>query len=238
MGYLEERCLLGAHGSLYNVPRRLFPSSSRRCHVAKLSSLELKLDFSLTGDRDVGKPKRPDSFLGDDLTSASAPPYYTNSFAETVYYSHQVPSLVDNAAYPLPPLTIPLLNGGPYLTARPLPAHLDVPWRQRESLARRAPGGTRGWVRKLAPPMAPREGQGQGEGWTSTLRVSMMGALHAITGVGAPQEEGDEGLTRAPSMQRERRGQGMGRQRQFAQEEGASRSSASTPYNGYLEPPW
>jgi hypothetical protein len=96
--------------------------------------------------------------------------------------------------------------------------------------------------------MEPCEGQGQGEGWTSTLRASVMGALHAVTGVGAPREEGDDGLTRAPSMQRERREEGMGWQRRFAREEGEweqgsgyalSRSSASAPYvpNGYLEPP-
>jgi hypothetical protein len=96
--------------------------------------------------------------------------------------------------------------------------------------------------------MEPGEGQGQGEGWTSTLRASVMGALHAVTGVGAPREEGDDGLTRAPSMQRERREEGMGWQRRFAREEGEweqgsgyalSRSSGSAPYvpNGYLESP-
>ncbi|KAJ7804133.1 hypothetical protein B0H14DRAFT_1625248 [Mycena olivaceomarginata] len=63
-------------------------------------------------------------------------------------------------------------------------------------------------------------GRDRARAGTSTLRVSVMGALHAVTGVGAPREEGDDGLTRAPSMQRERREEGMGWQRRYAREEG------------------
>ncbi|KAJ6554246.1 hypothetical protein B0H19DRAFT_1152961 [Mycena capillaripes] len=91
-------------------------------------------DFSLSGDRDVGEPKRSDSFVtaresyrpSFDATYPN-PFLDPNPFVETAYYSpHQVPPLADSSAYPLPPrppLTIPLPNG-PYPTVRPLPAHL------------------------------------------------------------------------------------------------------------------
>ncbi|KAJ7838872.1 hypothetical protein B0H14DRAFT_3869929 [Mycena olivaceomarginata] len=250
--------------------------------VAKPSSLDLESDFSLTGDRDVGEPKRSDSFLGDDLNERERTAVLQPTpFVETAYYSpHQVPSLVDSAAYPLPPharppLTSPLSNSGPYPTVRPLPAHLadrdphrltrmsgsasasarssrsgsvrshlpsastlcfangrrqgrlrrwgcaehaedgrndmaDVGggWRRaawptsneqgrcgrRESFARRAPGGTPGWVRMPAPPpMRPCEGQGQGEGWTIDAARERDGCAARRPGVGAPREEGDDG---------------------------------------------
>ncbi|KAJ7879159.1 hypothetical protein B0H13DRAFT_2278898 [Mycena leptocephala] len=102
---------------------------------------------------------------------------------------------------------------------------LDVPWR-RESFAVRG-GGTPGWAPLPTPD--ERHGhdeghpQGQVEGWTQTLRASVLGALHAVTGVmnpvaptGDEARDDDDGLTRAPSMARERREQGW---RRFAQQE-------------------
>ncbi|KAJ6540989.1 hypothetical protein DFH09DRAFT_1394899 [Mycena vulgaris] len=87
-------------------------------------------DFSLAGDRDVGEPKRSDSFVSRRASyPAPGGPFdggysqHPNPFAESAYYTpYQSPPLADSAAYPLPPA--PLSNNGPYPTSRPLPAHL------------------------------------------------------------------------------------------------------------------
>ena len=73
------------------------------------------------GDRDVGEPKRTESFLHTPISPvkqtiappdpfSDAPTYFTNPSLRS--------SLVDSAAYPLP------LRNGPYPTTRPLPSHL------------------------------------------------------------------------------------------------------------------
>ncbi|KAJ7224548.1 hypothetical protein GGX14DRAFT_694217 [Mycena pura] len=88
-------------------------------------------DLSLIGDRDVGEPKRTNSFV-DRLAPfpwESVPPYqHQDSYTESAYYTpHELPPLADSTAYPLPP-RVSLANaphtGGPYPTARPLPAYL------------------------------------------------------------------------------------------------------------------
>ncbi|KAJ6485321.1 hypothetical protein C8R47DRAFT_1072683 [Mycena vitilis] len=93
---------------------------------------------------------------------------------------------------------------------------LDVPWR-RESFAVRG-GGAPGWATLQETPHEHEE-QGQGEGWTQTLRASVLGAFQAFTAVAPVRDEareGDDGLTRAPSTARERREAGW---RRFADEE-------------------
>lgn len=278
-------------------------------------------DDSLAGDRDVGEPKRSDSFLGGSTTTPldAGYPQHPNPFAESAYYSpHEIAPLADSTAYPLPPIRS---QGGPYPTARPLPAHLadrdphrvsargspassrsgslrsqlhsatslgalcvangpssrastvlgmnapqlelshhealkslgtprerearprymslegrglDVPWR-RESFAVRG-GGTPGWARL---PAARDEEQGQAErgetqgqqveGWTQTIRASVLGAFQAVTGTAMPSAAPwpeDDGLTRAPSMARARRE--LGWRRFAAQEIDDNDSDAST----------
>ncbi|KAJ6462591.1 hypothetical protein C8R45DRAFT_1178333 [Mycena sanguinolenta] len=153
-------------------------------------------DLSLVGDRDVGEPKRSESFLGSGSTHTDSyqyqPPFDTtyqapmaNPFVETAYYSpHQVPPLVDSAAYPLPPprpaltTTIPgsMPSTGPYPTARPLPAHLADrdPHRithSRSPSARMSVGGGAG-------------GSGSGSGWrtaASSRRGSVRSQLPSAT---------------------------------------------------------
>ncbi|KAF8178521.1 hypothetical protein K438DRAFT_1264387 [Mycena galopus ATCC 62051] len=103
---------------------------------------------------------------------------------------------------------------------------LDVPWQRRESFAARVGGGgTQGW-RHLPPSdehVDEGQAEGQGEGWTQTLRTSVLGAFHAVTGGAAPTTaspstggDHDDGLTRAPTMGRTRRELGW---RRFAREE-------------------
>ncbi|KAJ7493685.1 hypothetical protein FB451DRAFT_1215128 [Mycena latifolia] len=89
---------------------------------------------------------------------------------------------------------------------------LDVPWR-RESFAARG-GGAPGWAQIPAAhdegqmrEQGGAQGQGQTEGWTQTIRASVLGAFHAVTGGAlspAPSEPEDDGLTRAPSMSQSR----------------------------------
>ncbi|KAJ7697004.1 hypothetical protein B0H17DRAFT_1130652 [Mycena rosella] len=93
---------------------------------------------------------------------------------------------------------------------------LAVPW-QRER--------TPGWA---ALPDAHDAGQGQGqgqqpEGWTQTLRASVLGAFAAVTGAPpAPpaRADSDDGLTRKPSMGRARREREAGWRRFAAADEG------------------
>ncbi|KAJ7620422.1 hypothetical protein FB45DRAFT_1094570 [Roridomyces roridus] len=121
--------------------------------------------YSLTGDRDVGEPKRSDSFIAAQHASTStthsqvAPsssihipmPYNNpfggprpqrasvdpahmysapalNPFADGACSWYSDGPLADSMAYPLPPARGARTNaggsGGPYPTARPLPAHL------------------------------------------------------------------------------------------------------------------
>ncbi|KAF7343949.1 hypothetical protein MVEN_01683700 [Mycena venus] len=157
-------------------------------------------DLSLTGDRDVGEPKRSASFISSSAsypqhqpppfafeTTYQPPPFdptyaHPNPFVETAYYSpHQVPPLVDSAAYPLPPapprppLTIPLSHdGGPYPTARPLPAYL----------ADRDPHRI---ARMLHPSASSTTISGSGSGWrtaASSRNGSVRSHLPSATSIG------------------------------------------------------
>ncbi|KAJ7653654.1 hypothetical protein DFH06DRAFT_1474787 [Mycena polygramma] len=107
---------------------------------------------------------------------------------------------------------------------------LEVPWR-RESFAVRG-GGAPGWATLQETPHEHEyegqgQGQGQGEGWTQTLRASVLGAFQAFTAAtpsrDEAREEGDDGLTRAPSTARERREAGW---RRFAEEERVQRGES------------
>ncbi|KAJ7730160.1 hypothetical protein B0H16DRAFT_222051 [Mycena metata] len=160
--------------------------------------------FSFTGDRDVGEPKRSDSVLSsrasyphpfDTSYHQHQPPFEPyqqrpNPFADTTYYSpHHLPPLADSAAYPLPP--IPLSNGGPYPTARPLPAHLADRDPHRVSLstsssarrsARSAASSRSGSVRSHLPS-------------ASTLCVTNGSASRASTALGVHEEQDEDGDT-------------------------------------------
>ncbi|KAJ7038983.1 hypothetical protein C8F04DRAFT_1392776 [Mycena alexandri] len=159
--------------------------------------------FSFTGDRDVGEPKRSASVLS---SRASYPhpfdtsyhqhqpqfdPYqqHPNPFADTAnYYSpHHVPPLADSAAYPLPP--IPLSDGGPYPTARPLPAHLA------DRDPHRASFGTSTSARRSARSAASsRSGSVCSHlPSASTLCVTNGSASRASTALGVHEEQDEEG---------------------------------------------
>ncbi|KAJ7450283.1 hypothetical protein B0H11DRAFT_2289307 [Mycena galericulata] len=109
-------------------------------------------------------------------------------------------------------------------------------WRTRrpsESFAARA-GGVEGW-RPLQP--HEHEQQQQQQGWGETLRASVLGAFHAVTGAASPlgasantansnaaSASGEDALTRAPTTGRARREAGWAR---FAQAERARSVSSA-----------
>ncbi|KAJ7437249.1 hypothetical protein B0H11DRAFT_632070 [Mycena galericulata] len=107
-------------------------------------------------------------------------------------------------------------------------------WRTRrpsESFAARA-GGMEGW-RPLQPHEHKQEQQQQG--WGETLRASVLGAFHAVTGAASPlganastansnAASGEDALTRAPTTGRARREAGWAR---FAQAERARSVSSA-----------
>ncbi|KAJ7257817.1 hypothetical protein C8J57DRAFT_1516695 [Mycena rebaudengoi] len=113
---------------------------------------------------------------------------------------------------------------------------LDVPWR-RESFAERGRGQP-GWTPLPTPGGAtPAQEEGEREGWTQTIRAGVMGAWSAVAGAtilgGTPPNEpgrdmDDDGLTHAPSMNRQRRESGWRRFTEQMDREGDVGSLVST----------
>lgn len=66
------------------------------------------------GDRDVGEPKRSESFLNMPISPSRQPTPTYDPFSEHSHYPH----LADSAAYPLP------AYNSPYMTTRGAPSHL------------------------------------------------------------------------------------------------------------------
>ncbi|KAJ7153074.1 hypothetical protein C8R43DRAFT_453043 [Mycena crocata] len=116
---------------------------------------------------------------------------------------------------------------------------LDVPWR-RESFAARG-GATPGWTTlgatgEKSTDTVQHEHEPPTEGWTQTLRASVLTAFQAVTGTGSTPstDNGDDGLTHAPSMSRKRREQGWERFAAEERERDLQRESSMSSHGGSM----
>ncbi|KAJ7153224.1 hypothetical protein C8R46DRAFT_1301432 [Mycena filopes] len=159
--------------------------------------------FSFTGDRDVGEPRRSNSPPFDPyhqhqpnaLAPYHPPPFdaYPSPFADPSPYYAPHHTLADSAAYPLPPVPRGSGSGGPYPTARPLPAHLADRDPHRVSFSASTRSRSTGSGRNRSAASSRTGSVSSRLPSASTLCVANGAASRASTALGVHEEEEQDG---------------------------------------------